>query len=244
MCYKFNTRKRIVAIILYLITIGVLYIMTFYISKLFLFLNCEECNVEDSQFFVVIDFNKKWNLCDAQNVDYFEDLNKKRIDRRDVINSQYIGDEKFNTSDKHIIFDYRKNIYIYINDENRFIPLTINLTKYTYKEIHKIFGKGIHTSAQIKYLQKKFGKNEIELKEKTIFHIFWEQLRHPFYMYQIYAVIVWINQGYYPFCIILIILITIILMFNSYNTHFNYSKILKFSLSLQTTVIRKLVYII
>jgi len=68
-----------------------------------LFLNCDECEIHECNYFLVKDSDKKLNLCEAFKEDYFEELNHTRIEKKDVIDSQYMGDEKMNSSEKHIV---------------------------------------------------------------------------------------------------------------------------------------------
>jgi len=139
------------------------------------------------------------------------------------------------------VFEYRNNFYIYLNSENSIVPLKFDISKFTNNEIHNLLGNGIQSPFQYRYLQRKFGRNKIELKNKSILHIFFEQLLHPFYLYQGVTIVIWIKNDYLSFTIIIIIMILVILLVNSYYTNINYNKILKFSLSLKTTVKRDFV---
>ena len=129
--------------------------------------------------------------------------------------------------DETLILNFRHNKYIYMENSNSFTPILFDLSKFRNNEIHKKFGLkqirihnsnseydqfeyttsnlGIKNIEEYNYLLNKFGMNQIEMKYKSLCLIFIEQLIHPFYAYQIYAIVVWIYDKYFYFSYILII---------------------------------------
>ncbi|CDO92419.1 unnamed protein product [Kluyveromyces dobzhanskii CBS 2104] len=57
-----------------------------------------------------------------------------------------------------------------------------------------------------------FGKNSINLKQKTIIEILFDEVLHPFYVFQIFSIILWLvdDYFYYAGCIFLISILSII----------------------------------
>lgn len=57
-----------------------------------------------------------------------------------------------------------------------------------------------------------FGENLIEIKEKSVFKLLVDEVLHPFYVFQIFSIFLWLadNYYYYAFCIFLISVLSII----------------------------------
>lgn len=155
-------------------------------------------------------------------------------------NSCYIGSDYHNNSDYAFVINYRHNKYIYNEKECVFEPIKLDLTKYKNREIHDIFGKGLNDVFDYNYLLNKFGTNVLNLKSKSFFRTFLEQLFHPFYIYQIVSIAIWIRTGYYSFCLVVICLMAIILIINTFQNHKNSKNIFYYSNTGVTTIIRSL----
>lgn len=56
-----------------------------------------------------------------------------------------------------------------------------------------------------------FGKNLLEIKKKPIIKLLIEEILHPFYVFQLFSIILWLadNYYYYAFCILLISVLSI-----------------------------------
>lgn len=70
--------------------------------------------------------------------------------------------------------------------------------------------EGLHTSEAVFRLQY-YGKNSIQVKVKPVCSLILSEIRSPFYIYQIFIVIIWAVQLYYQFalCIVLLSFISI-----------------------------------
>jgi magnesium-transporting ATPase (P-type) len=86
--------------------------------------------------------------------------------------------------------------------------------------------KNIH---EYNYLINKFGRNVIEMEYKSFTRIFLEQLIHPFFIYQIYAVVIWELDNYTYFSYVIVSCTLIIILVNSHHTYTNYKRILNFN---------------
>jgi len=133
---------------------------------------------------------------------------------------------------------YRNNNYIYIEKENGMFPLFFDLSKFSNKDIHNLLGQGISQEKEYNYLFKKYGRNTIKMRNKTFFHLLIEQILHPFYLYQFLTITIWIYTSYTYYAIITIFMMSIILVVNTMHTTKNYNKILSFSKSVNSKIIR------
>ena len=162
--------------------------------------------------------------------------------------SNYISKDNLNLDEENIvlliltqILEYRNNTYCYFENKNYFSSFNFDLTKFTNKEIHKIFSKGFSNASEYNYSLNKFGLNKIKMDHKSFLNIFIDHLFQPLNIYQIVSICLWIYTGFYIFVIIIIIMMSTILFVISFQTYNNYKKILTFSLSSKCLVNRKLV---
>lgn len=57
-----------------------------------------------------------------------------------------------------------------------------------------------------------FGSNLLDIKEKSIFQLLTDEILHPFYIFQVFSILLWLadNYYYYAFCIFLISIFSIV----------------------------------
>jgi magnesium-transporting ATPase (P-type) len=88
---------------------------------------------------------------------------------------------------------------------------------------------GLKNIYEYNYLINKFGRNVIEMEYKSFTRIFLEQLIHPFFIYQIYAVVIWELDNYTYFSYVIVSCTLIIVLVNSHHIYTNYKRILNFN---------------
>ena len=138
------------------------------------------------------------------------------------------------------MLEFRNNVYIYLEHDNCFTTPNFELFKYTNKEIHHVFERGISTAKEYNYCLNKFDLNRINMENKSFINIFIGHLFQPLYLYQIFSISIWYYTGYYSFAGITVFMISVILLTVSYQTFNNYRKILTFSLSHKCSIQRNL----
>ena len=100
-CYKLSLKKRLLSLLLEILTLGILFIISYLSVKVYLYLNCIPSEASDCDYFLVIDSDKNFNLCKTNRKNYLEGLDNK--EKNEVISSEYIGDEKHNQNDSNIV---------------------------------------------------------------------------------------------------------------------------------------------
>ncbi|CCE64976.1 hypothetical protein TPHA_0J01550 [Tetrapisispora phaffii CBS 4417] len=108
-----------------------------------------------------------------------------------------------------ISFNYRYISFIY-SPVNDFFKTNNNWTDPKWLEIDHI-KKGLSNATQEDRIIA-FGKNQINLSMKSTIQILFDETLHPFYVFQIFSILLWSidEYYYYAFCIFLISLISII----------------------------------
>lgn len=113
-------------------------------------------------------------------------------------------------------FTYKGNIYEYDQITRRFQAAFFYLGEFTTVEIYEKFGEGIKTLKDYNYNLNRYGLNNISKNYTSFMHLFFVQIFDPFYLYQIFSLIIWTIQGYTPYNIIIFLFIVTIVFLNSY----------------------------
>ena len=82
----------------------------------------------------------------------------------------------------------------------------------TFKHIHDTFSKGVSEGSHYDYLVHKFGKCNVVLPEKSTLKLLVEECLHPFFIFQIFSITLWMFDNYviYATCILLTSIISLI----------------------------------
>ncbi|XP_022255273.1 probable cation-transporting ATPase 13A3 isoform X2 [Limulus polyphemus] len=129
----------------------------------------------------------------------------------DMYNQQYVEKvvrpEISTTSPTQTIYFYNKKIkYIWQQDFLHFVKLG-GLDVESCEHVHSL-ARGLSSTEALLRLQL-YGKNSILVEVKPIFKLIFQEIGSPFYMYQIFIVIVWMVQVYYQFSVCVVLLSTI-----------------------------------
>ena len=166
--WKINKFRKILTIVGYFLSFGILFIITLYDKTIILKLYCERANPEDSNYILITDYdNKKYlvslinerltNINPLFKMSYKNESNLLNIPP----NSKYINknnkEEEKNNGMYNLYFIFKNVRYIYHTDSCIFSSAYFNLNNYKNKEILRLFDK--------KY---SFNSNNIKSKEITL----------------------------------------------------------------------------
>ncbi|EGR27386.1 hypothetical protein IMG5_196560, partial [Ichthyophthirius multifiliis] len=127
------------------------------------------------------------------------------------------------------VFTYRLYNYYFDINQNIFKPIQFDLTQYTNNEIHAKYGKGIQDQQQFSQLKALFGQNNTEIPTKSSIKILIDEVLSPFYMFQIFSVILWILEPYYFYASVILLTSVISAALGLIETKKNYIKLQKMS---------------
>ncbi|QSL66666.1 hypothetical protein MERGE_001050 [Pneumocystis wakefieldiae] len=148
-------------------------------------------------------------------------LKIKKEDHGNLIFSIYEGFqdiyEKFQNEGKKFenfylrYVDYSYIRVIYSPEQQKFLP------SYTWKDPHRMLSiedisKGLTTHTK-NIREVIFGKNIIDIQEKSVFRLLVNEILHYFYIFQIFSITLWMIDTYYYYasCILIITVISIII---------------------------------
>ena len=93
--------------------------------------------------------------------------------------------------------------YIYNEKEETFNSVSFNI-KTTQENIHKIFTKGL-TSPDLIYQKNIFGICDLEVNIDSVFTLFIKEVTDPFYIFQVFSVILWFSNDYAKYATVIVI---------------------------------------
>lgn len=120
---------------------------------------------------------------------------------------------------KYKQFRFKLYNYIYNENEKNFKSIKFNI-KTTQEKIHKIFTKGLN-SEEIIYQRNIFGNCDLVVKIDSVVTLFLKEVTDPFYIFQIFSIILWFYYDYEPYAIVILVTTVISLGYSVYETRVN-----------------------
>ncbi|KAF5301425.1 hypothetical protein FQA39_LY02154 [Lamprigera yunnana] len=112
-------------------------------------------------------------------------------------------------------FYYHHTQYIFHNRHN-FIPLDTFIPPSTVKEILE-YSNGL-SKEEYKNLLELYGPNTIEVEVKSYWTLFVEEIFNPFYVFQVFSILLWSSDDYYIYAVCVLILMFVSIGTSLYQT--------------------------
>jgi len=122
-------------------------------------------------------------------------------------------------------FSYKNNKYEFDQVLNKFKPAFFYLGDKLNVEIHDQFGDGIKSLTEYNKALNRFGLNIIITLKSQFLDFFFNQISHPFYIYQLFALIIWGLNGYLSYLTIVAVLVVLVTFFNAYLSYINWRQV-------------------
>ncbi|EGC37100.1 hypothetical protein DICPUDRAFT_97366 [Dictyostelium purpureum] len=110
-----------------------------------------------------------------------------------------------NNDEKYIVFRYSR---FFFNKHLKEFEKSKLINNYEKFELLKLIQSGL-SSENYKKIFERFGKNEISFPIKNIPQLLLEEVLHPFFMFQIYSVCLWMAEEYYYYAVAIFIIATV-----------------------------------
>ena len=153
--WKINHFRKSVTILLYFLSFGILFLLTFIFPTIILKLYCNKDNPENSDYILITDYDHKKYLC-CLNSHQITSINPVMKMKKDMQNIGLKKNSRYVTKDyqrflghniKNIYFIFKNVRYIYNYDNCSFSCATFNLNQYKNKEILDLFDKNCNISS-------------------------------------------------------------------------------------------------
>ena len=237
--WKINKFRKILTIVGYFLSLGILFFITLYDNTIILQLYCDKANPEDSDYILITDYNNKKYLVTLiseilTSINPLLKMGYKNESKMLEIpfNSKYINknDEKRFVN---IYFIFKNVRYIYNSDFCYFSSAYFNLNGYKNNEILRLFDKKYNIDIKNKeitlqdeenenvyypsleeynYLINKYGLNQILNESTELSSIILKQIFTGFNYFSIICEFIWFFIGYRIFAIIIFLFNLIVLI--------------------------------
>ncbi|KAJ3091418.1 hypothetical protein HK102_000644, partial [Quaeritorhiza haematococci] len=153
-----------------------------------------------------------------------------------------------------IYFEYKKQRYIYKRSLSSFQRQNIQLSNKTFRDLHRLLSASTPASststippksvssfpaldnsarvgvtglstAEAEHLLVKNGYNEIEIDSMPVAKMLFDKIVHPFYVFQIFSIIIWLAEMYYTYALIIASMSTASIIWEIYTAKKNESSL-------------------
>lgn len=182
---RLHTCRNILFWIIVILTCGIFYLLSYWWPNLRLKFIYVECSVDKSTHVLAIS-------------KYFQDFAKV---------SRFSTKSQGNLT----VFHYQQLPYFF--DGNKFVPLVFD-SELTYKDLIDLYNQGISDENEIVEKRTLFGICLILVDVQPLGRMVVKEIFNPFYIFQVYSVLLWIYEEYYGYTVAIII-ITVISLISS-----------------------------
>ena len=227
-----STKKFILYIILNIFTIGIINLFMTWFPKMNLYLYYDVTTLSEATHFGIFSKENEFSMVKKREV-FFPEINdaEKSVIKKFNLNINY--QEK-----KAIMFEYKLFDYIYITQKEQFTSLDYNI-KDKQVNIVEEYSSGLNPK-EIELMRLLFGICDIDIRVNSIGKILLDELTDPFYLFQLYSIILWYATEYYYYATVIVVLTILSLVLSVYGTYKNLKQLQKISrYSCQVKVYRK-----
>ena len=218
-----TTPKLILFIILNIFTVGIINLFVAWFPKLILYIYYSVTDLKTATNFGIFSKHDK----------DFEVVDKEIIDLPPIdYNNEDNIVKRFNLNIEHgatqiIIFEYKLFKYIYSSYRDNFEAINYYI-RTRQNIIVQDYSTGLVPN-EILFMKKIFGICDIDIKINSCGKILFDELTDPFYLFQLYSIILWYCTQYYYYATVIVVLAVISLVLSVVGTYKNLKKIQEIS---------------
>ena len=213
-----------------IMTFGILHWVALHYPLLYIKLYCNPWPAKECDFFLVENIYGQYTLCPIIH-------RKPKNQNEYAINSEIIKEKmispflnNINSKSEYNItknltysFKYKSMDYEYNIENNEIIPVYMDLSRMTNKEIINFFAEGISSYNLLKIFEDRYGKNEYQINI-NLRHLYFKKVELPSFIIMIFAgIIELILKDYFSFISKIIFIILIVLYEYIFDKYTNYN---------------------
>ena len=170
--WRKSQQKFIKSLIYNILTCGILHIVSLFHPTLFIKLYCNPSQANESDYFLVENIYGKYTLCLNIFKKKYKKINTSEQDK-DNITSSSARKPEYQLS-KHLTysFKYKSMVYEYNEENNEIVPVYMDLSKMTNREIYNYFLNGFNSKMKYNKFKERYGTNEYIFDIKLLFLFF------------------------------------------------------------------------
>ena len=212
--------KRVLYIFLNIITCGIINLFMKWFPSLKIYLRYNVTNLLKAKYLGIYGMDGEMNIKKLKKIK-FPDV---KLEEDNIITNLGLNIKSIKYA---LMFEYKSYDYIYNENTDEFEVLDYRIKCPKSKILNKL-SKGLYPN-EVEFLQLIFGKCDIDIQITSFKKILLNELSDPFYLFQLYSVILWILTEYYLYSFIIIILTLFSLIISLKETYSNLKKIEKMS---------------
>ncbi|GMT35846.1 hypothetical protein PFISCL1PPCAC_27143, partial [Pristionchus fissidentatus] len=195
--YRTSKPRTILYWTLSILTLGVFRLLLHWVDSLYIRIRSTPCTLDQADLILVIDDHDVHTIrpvkeTKAENGDYLVLPNER-------------GDE-MSKVDQYKWFTFRKMTYVWFEHECRFItPADIDSTVKVTVLQNSENKMGLST-AEVARRMRTYGSNLIAVKLKPLYVLFFTEAITPFYVFQVFSVIIWYTDQYAYYATVIVIM--------------------------------------
>ena len=187
-------------------TLFIINFLTIWFPILKLIFIYKKTTLKNASFVCVIGVDKKMYIIDLKKITVQNKLNESHFLRR-----QYNTNIPFD-ADELYMFIFKLFKYIYIPDKGTFESVDLKLES-SLEQIHRKCSQGL-SNDEVLYMKEIYGECDLKIEINSYFKLLINELSDPFYLFQIFSIVLWYNDDYEYFATI-IVFSTLISLFTS-----------------------------
>ena len=209
-----STPKFILFIILNIFTVGIINLFVAWFPKIVLYIYYKVTTLEECSHFGVFSKDNDFSVVEKKVIDLpeIDSTGENNLIKRFNLNINY--EEKV-----LIMFEYKLFDYIFNSKKDRFTTIDYQI-KEKQSEIIEKYSAGLNKN-EIELMRLIFGKCDIDIRVSSIGKLLLDELTDPFYLFQLYSIILWYCTEYYYYASVIVILTVISLILSVYGTYQN-----------------------
>ncbi|KAL0490279.1 hypothetical protein AKO1_014011, partial [Acrasis kona] len=203
--YKDNLVLTVIFYLLCVLSLGSLLLFSRWFPKIWLLLTHLPCPLSSATSVLIKSRVGNHNtICKIQSVDIST-----------IANSS----SQFHTQAK--IINYRHLNYIFDQQNQQFKPLRFN-TSIHYNTLEEMYTRDNISTWNLRSLYRfLYGLNVIDIPIKNYIELLLDEILHPFYIFQVLSVIIWLIDGYYVYALSITIISSLSAFFSLIDTRTN-----------------------
>ena len=217
-----STPKFILFIVLNIFTVGIINLFIAWFPKMVLYIYYKVTTLEESTHFGVFSKDNELLVVEKKVIDLppIDSTGENNIIKRFNLNINY--EEKM-----AIMFEYKLFDYLFKSKKDAFTTIDYQIKQKQSIIIEK-YSSGLNPN-EIELMRLIFGKCDIDIRVSSVGKILLDELTDPFYLFQLYSIILWYCTEYYYYASVIVVLTVISLILSVYDTYQNLKQLQKIS---------------
>ena len=217
-----SSNKFILFIFLNIITVGLINLFIAWFPKMVLYIYYKVTTLEEATHFGI--FSKDNDLLLVEK----KVLNLPEIDGKSNNNILKKFNLNINYDEQPIImFEYKLFDYVYIPKKDNFTSIDYQI-KEKQSVIIEEYSSRLNPN-EVSLMRLLFGICDIDIRVSSIGKILLDELTDPFYLFQLYSVILWYCTDYYYYASVIVVLTILSLVLSVYGTYKNLKQLQQIS---------------